>query len=164
MKKPTKVILGAGVVTVVLLFVIVAFQPSFFYFFTAQADGILRAGTWEDDAKNWNRAFNEVQPAQVKVIHSKYWKSDHFTEEFVYYFEVELTSEWRDAFLKKHGLTHVPSIVARSFRTNIHSDGIPDWFAPDPVELYDVWDKPGYFGSAWVNKTNGHFFFYDIQL
>ena len=36
--------------------------------------------------------------------------------------------------------------------------------APDPVARYDVWDQAGYFGSVWVDKTNGHIFFYDMQL
>jgi len=84
--------------------------------------------------------------------------------EFIYCFEVEATPEWKDAFLKKRGFTQVSPSVARSFRTNIGSDDTPDWFAPDPVELYDVWDKNGYFGSVWTNKTNGHVFFYDMQL
>ena len=82
----------------------------------------------------------------------------------MYYFEVEAPLEWKDAFLKKHGLIRVSPSAARSFRTNVHSDATPAWFAPDPVELYDVWDKAGYFGSVWINRTNGHIFFYDVQL
>ena len=27
-----------------------------------------------------------------------------------------------------------------------------------------VWDKPGYHGSVWVDKDNGHMHFYGIQL
>jgi hypothetical protein len=132
-------------------------------FFRAQISGLQHAGNWEDDPKNWRRAFNEDQPAEIKVIHSKYWRSSHFTVEFIYYFEVEATPEWRDAFLKKHGLNLVPPSTARSFRMNNGSDDIPKWFAPDPVELYDVWDNSGY-GSVWINKTNGHIHFYDAQL
>jgi hypothetical protein len=128
------------------------------------ANVCLHAGAWEDDPQNWHRAFKEQPPTQLKVIHSKYWKSDHFTEEFIYYFEVEGTPEWTDAFLKRHGLTPVSPSVARSFRTNINSEDIPGWFAPDPAGLYDIWDKAGYFGSVWINKTNGHVFFYEMQL
>ena len=164
MSKRFKKTLVVGTSFVALLFVTVAFRPDILAFFALQADGIRQAGTWEDDPKNWNRAFNEDLPAQVKVIHSKYWRSNHFTEEFTYYFEIEATPEWRDAFLKKLGLTRVSPSAARSFRTTIHSDDTPDWFAPDPVEAYDVWDKEGYFGSLWVNKMNGHIFFYDAQL
>ena len=123
-----------------------------------------RVGTWEDDPKNWYRAFNEEQPGEVKVVHSKYWKSAHFTEEHIYYFEVAATSEWRNAFLTKHNLQLVSPSTARSFRTNNHSDDTPNWFAPDPVDSYDVWDIAGYFGSVWINKTNGYIYFYEAQL
>jgi len=55
---------------------LIAFEPRPILLFTAmQADSSQHAGTWEDDPKNWYRAFNEEQPAQVKVIHSKYGKS-----------------------------------------------------------------------------------------
>ncbi len=164
MSKRTKLFLGGGVFAVALFLAIVTFQPGIFAFFAAQTDSILHAGTWEDDTKNWNRAFNQDQPPQVRVIHSKYWRSNHFTDEHIYYFEVEATPEWRDTFLKKLGFIEVSPANARSFRTDIHSDETPDWFAPDPVEIYDVWDKPGYLGSAWMNKTNRHFFFFEIQL
>ena len=133
-------------------------------FFGLQTTSVLNAGTWEDDPKNWSRAFNRPQPAEVKVIHSKYWKSNHFTHEFAYFFEVQVSPEWKDAFLKNLNVEPVPASQARSFRTNMHSDLTPSWFAPDPVENYEVWDKPGRFGTVWINKTNGNIFFYSVQL
>lgn len=164
MSKRIKRVLLLVVSLVFLVVVIVALRPDVLAFFAMQADSIRHAGTWEDDPQNLHRAFKEEQPAQLKVVHSKYWKSNHFTEEFIYYFEVETPPEWRGAFLKKRGLTQVSPSAARSFRTNTHSDDTPGWFAPDPVELYEVWDKAGYFGSVWINKTNGHIYFYDAQL
>src|SRR5438105_11071242 len=101
------------------LFVIACIlMPDVGKFFLLQADSIQHAGTWEDDPKNWYRAFNEEQPAQVKVVHSKYWRSNHFTYEFIYYFEVEATPEWKDKFVAKHNLKQVSPATARSFRTN----------------------------------------------
>jgi hypothetical protein len=164
MSKRIKQILLVGLCLVALLVVVVLLRPDTRDFSAMQADSIRRAGSWEDDPQNWFRVFGEQQPAQVKVVHSKYWRSDHFTAEFSYYFEVEATPEWRDALLKKRGLTQVSPSVARTFRTSMDSDDTPDWFAPDPVELYDVWDRAGYFGSVWIVKTNGHIFFYDMQL
>jgi len=159
-KKVVIALIGSVVLLVIAVIVLGVVSP----FFAMQADSIMHAGTWEDDPRNWHRAFNEEQPAAVKAIHSKYWRSNHFTYEFIYFFEVEATPEWRDAFLKKKNLVLVSSPSARSFRTNNHSDDTPNWFAPDPVDNYDVWDKAGYFGSVWINKTNGHIFFYDAQL
>ncbi len=164
MSKRLQQILVAGFCLVVLLIAVVLLRPDICGFFALQAEGIRNAGTWVDDPQNWYRAFREPLPAQVKVIHSKYWRSDHFTFEFSYYFEVAATPEWRDAFLKQRGLTRVPASMARSFRTNMHSDDAPGWFAPEPVTRYDVWDRSGYSGSLWIDKTNGHVFFYAMQL
>jgi hypothetical protein len=149
-----------------LLFGIYAIRQSsdFGAFFSMQADSIEHAGTWEDDPKNWNRAFGEELPKEVKVIHSKYWRSDHFTVEFEYYFEVEATSRWRDMFLSKGKLQPVSPSTARSFRANHYSADIPSWFAPDPVDRYEVWDIAEYFGSVWIDKTTGHIFFYEWQI
>jgi len=163
MNKRANTLLAIGIFLVALLFAMVLLRPHL-AFFAMRGDSSQHAGTWEDDTQNWYRAFKEQQPAQVKVIHSKYWRSNHFTEEYIYFFEVEATPDWRDAFLKNRGLTQVPSTTARSFRESEHLNGTPDWFAPEPVSLYDVWDRAGYFGSVWINKSNGHIFLYDMRL
>jgi hypothetical protein len=164
MSRRTKKVLVVLAALGVLLTTAFIFRPTFFPFIAMQASGILNSGTWQDDPKNWYRAFREEQPSQVKVVHSKYWRSNHFTLEFMYYFEVEATPEWRDSFLMKKGLALVSPSFAGSFRAYNSSDDTPDWFAPDPVSLYDVWDKDGYHGSVWINKTNGHLFSYEWQL
>ena len=164
MRKWAKYLIVIVIFLAALAVINIARPPSLLTFFAMQAESIQHAGTWEDDPENWHRAFGEQLPAQVKVIHSKYWRSDHFTVEFVYFFEVEGKPEWRDEFLKTRHLVQIPPAVARTFRTNTHTDLTPNWFAPDPIELYDVWDKTGGFGSVWINKTNGHIFFYDAQL
>ena len=93
MSKRIKKVLTRLVSLVVLLVIAFILQPGIIPFFAMQVDSIQHAGTWEDDPKNWYRAFNEEQPAEVKVVHSKYWRSDHFTLEFTYYFEVQATPE-----------------------------------------------------------------------
>lgn len=82
----------------------------------------------------------------------------------MYYFEVQSMPDWKDAFLKEHNLQLVSPSVARSFRTNNHSDDTPSWFAPDPIDGYEVWDKAGNSGSVWINKTTGYIFIYDWQI
>jgi len=147
------------------LFVIACIlMPDVGRFFLLQADSIQHAGTWEDDPKNWYRAFNEEQPGEIKVVHSKYWRSNHFTYEYECFFEVQATPEWRDAFLKKRNAQLISPPSAASYRANNNDPLTPDWFAPEPVEKHEVWDKPGYHGSIWIDKTNGHIFFYDQQL
>ncbi|HSY18479.1 MAG TPA: hypothetical protein VK815_09110 [Candidatus Acidoferrales bacterium] len=147
-----------------LLVMAAMLKPDTFTFLMLQADGILHAGTWNDDPKNWRRAFGEDAPATVKVIHSKYWRSNHFTDEHICHFEVQATPEWKAAFLKKHGLVPVPPPTTSSLRTNNHSDYIPKWFAPGPADDYEVWAQADGFSSVWINKTTGHIFFYDEQI
>ncbi len=149
---------------VALLVAVLILWPGIIPFFAMQAESILHAGTWEDDPKNWHRAFKEEQPAGVRVVQSSYWRSSHFTVEFMYFFEVQATPERRDAFMRRKSLDLVSPSSARSFRSTYHTDDTPSWFAPDPVDLYEVWDRTPYFGSVWINKTNGHIFFYDVQL
>jgi len=164
MSKHLKTILIILASILVLLVIVFSRMPGFPAFFIMQAVNINSAGTWEDDPKNWFRAFHEDQPAAVKVVHSKYWKSDHFTDEFIYFFEVEAAPEWRDAFLSKRNLELVAPSTAQSFRANVGSDMTPAWFAADSISKYDAWDEAGRSGSVWINKTNGHIFFYDMQL
>jgi len=78
--------------------------------------------------------------------------------------KIEATPAWKDKFVAKHNLKPVSPETALSFRTNNHDDDAPNWFAPDPVGRYDVWDQAGYFGSVWMDKSNGHIFFYEWQL
>ena len=122
------------------------------------------AGTWEDDTNNWYRAFNEAQPTNLTVIHSKYWHSNHFTDEYIYFFEVNAAPEWRKEYLSKHNLSLIAPSNAWSFRSSGHCDLTPVWFAPDPVDLYDVWDMPAYHGQVWINKLNNHMHFHGAQL
>ena len=122
----------------------------------------ITAGTWEDDAHNWYRAFQKEQPTEITVIHSKYWQSNHWTDEYVYYFEIKATPEWRDEFLKERNAHPVDAEKARSYRDQNRIKLTPDWFAPDPVSDYEVWDeRPGYFGTIWINKSNGNIHFWD---
>ncbi len=120
------------------------------------------AGTWENDPQNWERAFQTNAPPEVTVVNSKYWRSNHFTYEYMWFFEVSAPAAWRDEFLLNRGLKLKPPSESRSFRDSHTSRLTPDWFAPDPVELYDVWS--GTHGTLWINKTNGHIHFYGVLL
>ena len=125
----------------------------------------ITAGTWEDDAHNWYRAFQRKPPSDIVVVHSKYWRSDHWTDEYSYFFEVDASPEWRVDFLKYRNAQPVPSDKARSFRDQVHSDLTPDWFAPGPASDYEVWDeRPGYYGTIWIRKSNGHIFFWHRKV
>ena len=121
------------------------------------------AGTWEDDPNNWHRAFGEDSPQDVSVVHSYYWGSDHFTHEYICYFEVQASPSWRSRYVADRGLQRVAESNAWSFRSRCGNE-LPDWYVPDPVKQYDVWDLPGYHGSVYINRTNGHMHFSESQL
>lgn len=116
------------------------------------------AGLWEDDPRNWNRAFHSDAPSDLEIVHSYYWMSDHFTTEYIYYFEVKPTEQWKEKFLKEHNLLRIDPKFARL--SNFNEGRRPIWFLPGTVDNYEVWDTKGYFGSVFINKANGHMFFF----
>ncbi len=122
------------------------------------------AGKWEDDAGNWYRMFQEEKPSDVEIIHSLYWRSDHFTDEFMFFAEVKASAGWRSGYFKKYKLEPVHPAKARSFRTDTSCSLTPGWFVPGPIGDYDVWDVPGRFGSVWIDRKNGHMHFFRMRL
>jgi len=42
-------------------------------------------GTYVDDKRNFERAFQTKCPTDIEVVHSAYSKTPHFTEEHEYY-------------------------------------------------------------------------------
>src|SRR5713101_7768753 len=46
-------------------------------------------GTWVDDSGNVKRVFGFSQPDGVKVLHSYYWKSPHWTVEYNYFIALQ---------------------------------------------------------------------------
>ena len=89
MSKRIKMVIIGVLSLVALLVITFVLQPDIITFFISQADSIQRAGNWEDDPKNWYRAFNEEQPREVKVVHSKYWRINK-TNGHVYFYDMQL--------------------------------------------------------------------------
>jgi len=164
MKRRTKLFLAIAVggVVVAVAGYIVCINTPLSMMAMLHEQSKLDAGTWEDDPKNWHRAFGEDPPEDVSVVHSYYWGSDHFTHEFIFFFEVKASATWREAFIESRNAQPVVTSSARRF--GVHYDGTPEWFVPGQVEQYHVWDRPKYHGSLWMNKTNEHFYFYGVQL
>ncbi len=101
-----------------------------------------KSGTWDDSTENWERAFGgQAKPSNVTVHHSRYWRSLHFTYEAGYYFELSAPDDFLEAWIQGAKLK---SVVPDS--TNFHAlPDQPTWFAPKPMESYDMWlpsDEP----------------------
>ena len=98
--------------------------------------GCGQAGTWEDDPKNWSRAFQGYsQPTNVTVVHSWYWRSPHFTYEAIYYFELESNPKFlQDWLALEPDLVLIPPSARPA---KLHPDR-PSWFVPGPQDQYDM--------------------------
>jgi hypothetical protein len=92
-------------------------------------------GSWDDDPQNWQRAFNQKQPSEVKVTHSRYWRSPHFTYEAEYFFEFTAPTEFLEDWLTSAHLTATEPTKENTppyFKK-------PGWFTPKPSNEYDMW-------------------------
>ena len=98
-------------------------------------------GTYVDDKRNFERAFQSKCAKDVEVIHSIYSSTPHFTEEHEYYFQMKPADgseilKWLTGgpgiVQSTNGLTEVP------FYLNLRPDR-PNWFAPDLLTSYDIW-------------------------
>lgn len=118
-----------------------------------------RSGTWNDDSKNWERAFGEHIPTNIVVVHSRFWRSAHWTYEFAYYFEV-------NGDVRKELLSDTNLVLLSKFEDDFFGEK-PAWFAPEQIKDFEVW---GYTNSPpsrfrlWVDKSGKRAFFTDYQL
>ena len=68
------------------------------------ACGYFQAGTWEDDPKNWYRAFGEKLPPEVELAHSLYTRMPHFTHEHIFYLEFKADREFMSRMIARYNL------------------------------------------------------------
>src|SRR6188474_2536232 len=110
--------------------------------------GCHESGTWNDDARNWMRIFRIAKPADITVVHSRFWRSPHFTYEYEYYIHVQ-----KHADLQKRLLTMNPmkQLTQEGQLQNAiaWSKRRPTWFVPKSTEQYEVW--------IYSNAPNSHF-------
>ncbi len=106
--------------------------------------GCHESGTWVDDRGNWKRIFRAPQPADVKIIHSWFWRSPHFTYEFEYFLQLDANIELQKELFKLNPLS-------RSYERELQAfpQPKPDWFAPKPLSDYETW--------AYADRTNSNF-------
>jgi hypothetical protein len=98
-------------------------------------------GTYVDDNHNFERAFQVKCPKDVRVIHSLYADTPHFTEEHEYYFQMMPTAgsdilKWLTGgpgiVKPTNGLTQIP------FNLGLRPER-PKWFAPEASNNYEIW-------------------------
>ncbi len=98
-----------------------------------------RSGIWSDDPGNWKRIFQGPKPAGVEMVHSWYWRSPHFTLEFEYFAVIAPNDDFWEKMSREGALTLLTARTAREASTNGFLHARPAWFAPGPLEDYDIW-------------------------
>jgi hypothetical protein len=135
-------------------------------FVVSSGCGYVMSGTWEDDPKNWGRAFRSTKPPDVVVIHSKYWRSPHWSYEFQYFFEIAPNAELKKQLFTANKLRQLTGKEATEARAQIFGES-PSWFAPKDLGDYEVWvfaDEPGRHFKVLLDKATGHMFMHDYQV
>jgi hypothetical protein len=128
--------------------------------------GYVKAGTWKDDPRNWNRAFESTKPSDVTVVHSEYWRAPHWTYEFEYYFEIWPNAKLKEQLFGKNKLRRVKGDEAAAIKKNVFGDA-PSWFAPKDLAEYEVWvyeDEPNSNFKVLIDKQSGVMFLNDYQV
>lgn len=80
------------------------------------------AGTWEDDPGNWSRAFQSTKPPEVAVVHSKYWRSAHWTSEFEYFFEIAPNPQLKAQLFGENNVRQATGDEASQIKKNVFGD------------------------------------------
>ena len=95
-------------------------------------------GKWDEENANWSRSFNgQTPPPDVRIVHSRYYRSPHFTYEAYYYFQITTSDQFLDSWVKHQKLN---LITPTSLNLGLLYDK-PAWFLPRPIENYEMW-KP----------------------
>ena len=101
--------------------------------------GPLVSGTWSDDPKNWKRAFGESRPADgISIVHSWYMRTPHFTAEYAWFFQLELSDKMKKELVSNAEFSKLPPLSLEDFRSRTYHDR-PSWFSPQPLSAYDAY-------------------------
>jgi hypothetical protein len=100
-----------------------------------------RSGTWADDPRNFERAWDQPAPSDLETRHSWYWRSAHFTREEAYYFQFARHDGLMRVFIAEKGLQGVADPISVAV-SDYSCFSRPLWFAPKPMDAYNVWVTP----------------------
>ena len=130
------------------------------------ACGYVRSGTWDDVPENWHRAFGTTKPADVVVVHSRYWRAPHWTYEAGYLFEIQPHAALRAQLFSRNRLRKLQDAEAAAATRPCFAE-CPSWFAPKPLTEYEIWTYADDASSNFrllIDKQTGHIFLADYQV
>lgn len=73
----------------------------------------------------FNRWAGYDAPADIKVLHGRYWESAHWTREYIVHLDMEWPKEYVANYISDNHLTPIDSMPPLGADT-------PEWFAPSP--------------------------------
>ena len=124
-----------------------------------------RSGAWSDDPRNFERAWNQPAPTDLRIAHSWYWRSAHFTREEAYYFQFARHVQFMRGFIGENAFQ--PVADATSVTVSDYSCfSRPIWFAPKPMAAYNAWTAPPNAARAMIleDRATGDFFISVCQI
>ena len=113
------------------------------------------------------RVFGADQPSDVKVVHSWYWRSPHFTYEFEYFFELSPNEALRKHIVGSGNILKIdPSVSTDRDRAVRFFNSKPTWFLPKPIESYDIWGAKAAQENfrIFIDRSTGELFLTDYSV
>jgi hypothetical protein len=126
------------------------------------ACGYFGSGKWEDDPKNWKRAWGYSKPSEVVMIHSWYWRSPHWTKEEAYFFQFKWHKELFQQLIDRNEMLLWREDSGKKIAATTFCFRKPVWFIPKPESAYDVWESPN--SLLFKDRSTNEIFFYACQL
>jgi len=97
-------------------------------------------------------------PADFELLNGQYWRSVHWTLEYIMYLEFKPTEIWWSEFLKQN------NIVEDKGKWTVPTDA-PDWFKPSGNSIRYRIERDFDQGSRYFKDTfTGICYIYEIQL
>ena len=116
-------------------FVVRALQSAIMLAFLASC-----GGTWVDDPGNFKRVFGFNRPEDVRVLHSYYWKSPHWSTEYSYFIALQAPQKFAARLTSVELMT---AVAPDEKVLNSCGDKRPQWFLPKQLTNYEVWLPKG---------------------
>jgi hypothetical protein len=129
--------------------------------------GCHESGTWQDDPKNFERVFRSSQPKDVVVVHSKFWRSPHWSYEFEYFIQIGPNDEFKKRLFDHNKFKELRITNNESYSVTYFFQERPNWFLPKTINNYDVWsyaDEPNSRFRLFIDKISREMFLIDKLL
>lgn len=118
-----------------------------------------------DSEKAYEHWENGNIGEDVEIINGQFWKSGHWTYEYVVFLELKPSIKWKDEFFKLYRAKE-NQVGKYNSQNSTHLTNGPNWFENpewfNPNSEFDVYK--GYGGNFYWNNKENTLLFYEMQL